>query len=40
MIGTVSEIAEVAPWAFLCGLAVGFVIGARYRISKRNGSGE
>ena len=37
MIATVSEIAEVAPWAFVAGLAIGFVIGAKYRISKRNG---
>jgi hypothetical protein len=37
MLATVSEIAEVAPWAFVIGVGVGFVIGARYRISKRNG---
>lgn len=36
-LATLSEIAEVAPWAFLLGCGVGFVVGARYRISKRNG---
>jgi F0F1-type ATP synthase assembly protein I len=37
VIATLSDIAETAPWAFVGGLAVGFVIGARYRIEKRNG---
>lgn len=30
-------IAEAAPWAFVLGLAIGFVVGARFRIVKRNG---
>jgi hypothetical protein len=37
LLATISEIAEIAPLAFVVGCAVGFVIGARYRISKRNG---
>jgi hypothetical protein len=40
LIATVSEIAETAPWAFVLGVAVGFVIGARYRIEKRNGGDD
>lgn len=35
MLAAASDIAEAAPWAFLLGLIVGFVVGARYRISKR-----
>jgi hypothetical protein len=35
MLAAASDIAEVAPWAFLVGAVIGFVIGARYRISKR-----
>jgi hypothetical protein len=37
MLATVSEIAEVAPWAFVLGVGVGFVVGARFPITKRNG---
>jgi hypothetical protein len=40
VLATVSEIAEVAPWAFVLGVGVGFVIGARYRIEKRNGGDD
>lgn len=32
-----SDVAAAAPWAFIVGLGIGFVVGARYRISKRNG---
>jgi hypothetical protein len=32
---SVSDVAAVAPWSFLVGAVGGFVVGARYRISKR-----
>ena len=35
---TVSDVAATAPWSFLAGIVIGFVIGARYRIQKRNGN--
>lgn len=31
------DVASLAPWTFVVGFAVGFVVGARFRISKRNG---
>jgi len=34
------DVAASAPWSFLIGAAIGFVIGARFRISKRNGEGD
>jgi hypothetical protein len=40
MLAAASDIAEVAPWAFLVGAVIGFVIGARYRIEKRNGGDD
>lgn len=30
-------LAASAPWSFLIGAAVGFTIGARFRIERRNG---
>jgi hypothetical protein len=36
MFATVAEIAEIAPLAFVVGLAVGFYVGARFRIEKRS----
>jgi hypothetical protein len=33
----VNALLLAAPWAFVIGFAIGFVIGARYRISTRNG---
>lgn len=39
-LAALSDVAAAAPWAFLAGLALGFVIGARYRIEKRNGHEE
>jgi hypothetical protein len=40
MLASLADVAAAAPWAFLVGCVVGFVVGARYRISKRNGRGE
>ena len=37
MIAAISDVAEAAPIAFLFGLALGFVVGARFKITKRNG---
>jgi hypothetical protein len=31
------DVALAAPWGFVIGGAVGFVVGARYRITRRNG---
>jgi hypothetical protein len=36
---TAGEIAMVAPLAFVVGGLVGFVVGARFRIERRNGDG-
>jgi hypothetical protein len=36
---TAGEIAVVAPLAFVVGGLVGFVVGARFRIERRNGGG-
>lgn len=37
MLATLSDIAQAAPWAFFAGFGLGFVVGARYKISRRNG---
>jgi hypothetical protein len=37
VLSTWSDIAESAPWSFVLGGVIGFVVGARYRIEKRNG---
>lgn len=37
MIAALPDVVATAPWAFLVGCVIGFVVGARYRISKRNG---
>jgi NhaP-type Na+/H+ or K+/H+ antiporter len=34
---SLSDVAVAAPWAFVVGCALGFVVGARYRITLRNG---
>ena len=39
MTAAISDVAATAPWAFVIGCAVGFVVGARFRITKRNGEG-
>jgi hypothetical protein len=31
-----SDVATIAPWTFMVGVVVGFVMGARYRIDKRD----
>jgi hypothetical protein len=36
-VASIDAIAEAAPWAFFLGGVIGFVIGARFRIEKRNG---
>lgn len=36
MIAAISDVAAAAPWAFLVGLGVGFVVGAKFRIEKRS----
>jgi hypothetical protein len=30
-----SDVATIAPWTFMAGAVVGFVVGARYSITKR-----
>jgi hypothetical protein len=37
MLATWQEVVAAAPVAFVAGLLIGFLIGARYRIVKRNG---
>jgi F0F1-type ATP synthase assembly protein I len=37
MIASIPDVVSTAPWAFLVGWILGFVVGARYRITKRNG---
>jgi hypothetical protein len=37
VIASLQDVAIVAPLAFGMGCAVGFIVGARYRITKRNG---
>lgn len=37
MIADLPAVVIAAPWAFIFGAVVGFVVGARFRITKRNG---
>jgi hypothetical protein len=36
-VASIEAIAVAAPWAFCLGLALGFVVGARFRIERRDG---
>lgn len=44
MIGSLTDdawrIASSAPWSFLIGMAVGFLVSNRWRITRRNGHEE
>jgi hypothetical protein len=40
VIASLQDLAIVAPLAFGMGACVGFVVGARYRITKRNGEDQ
>jgi hypothetical protein len=35
-----AQIAATAPWSFLIGAVVGFLLANRFRLIKRNGDGD
>ena len=37
MTATAFDVAAEAPWSFLIGAAIGFFVGAKFTIIKRNG---
>jgi hypothetical protein len=39
MLADISDVLA-GPWAGVAGFAFGFVVGARYRISRRNGGSD
>ncbi len=40
MIATWHDVAAIAPGVFALGAAAGFIVGARFRIERRNRKGE
>lgn len=40
MLGSISDIAEVAPLSFVVGVVVGLFLASYFRIVKRNSNGE